>query len=72
MAFNVRYNESLYLSSVIAGVRDDVVRSVRTGVCLAINVILVWSVSVSVRNDEVSFLSSQISGSQWKLQGVTR
>ena len=71
MAFNVRYNESLHLPSVIAGARDDVVRKVRTGVGLAVNVILVWSVSVSVRNDKVSFLSSQFSGPQWKLQGVT-
>ena len=71
MAFNVRWNESLHLSSVIAGLRDDVVRKVRAGVCLAVNVILVWFVSVSVRNDEVSFLSSQFSGPQWKLQSVT-
>ena len=69
MAFNVRYNESLHLSSVIAAVRDDVdvVRKVTTGVCLAVNVLLVWSVLVGVRNDEVSCLSSQMSAPQWKL-----
>ena len=61
----------LHLSSVIAGVRDDVVRKVRTGICFAVNVLLVWSVLVCFRNDEVSSLSSQISGPQWKLQGVT-
>ena len=71
MALNVRYNESLYLSSVIAGVCDDVVRKVRTGVCLAVNVLLVWSVLVGVWNDEVSCLSSQVSGLKWRLQGVT-
>ena len=65
MALHVRYNESLHLWSVIADVRDYVVRKVRTGVCLAVNVILVWSVSMGVRNDEVSCLSSQISGPQW-------
>ena len=61
----------LHLSSVIAGVRDDVVRKVRTGICFAVNVLLVWSVLVCFRNDEVSSLSSQISVPQWKLQGVT-
>lgn len=61
----------LRLSSVIEGVRDDVVRKVRTGICFAVNVLLVWSVLVCFRNDEVSSLSSEISGPQWKLQGVT-
>ena len=61
----------LHLSSVIAGVRDDVVRKVRTGICFAVNVLSVWSVLVCFRNDEVSSLSNQISGPQWKLQGVT-
>ena len=42
------YIESLHLSSLIAGVRDDVVRKVRKGVCLAVNVLLVWSVQTSL------------------------
>ena len=71
MAFNVRYNESLHLSSVIAAVRDDVVRKCTTGACLTANALLVWSVLLGIRNDEVSCLSSQMSWPQWKLHRIT-